>query len=211
MHFINASDIIMYVFTKHVWALTLVETKHYSMTLSNSVMCSNLWWNHRLKRAGKWWIHSTWFLLYVLTYEVYGVALLWFQSNTIPTHNEGAIQVYSGVDCCSWCNGCTLHHLCDIKLKWGVREHLTLISRKKRLSDTKGWNLPSMCKWRNCTCECYSLPRTWSVHTGLQLTTWNWKQLYIRILGWVNHNSVPHVSHFNMPMWWLDVNISASF
>ena len=110
----------------------------------------------------------------MLTYDVYDAALVWKCPNTIPTHNYSTIEVCSCIDCRSWCNG-SCHHLCDIKLKWGVvSDHPTLVMTKKRSRDAEGLNVPLMSKRRNCTCKGHCLPRTWSLHTGLQLSTWNW-------------------------------------
>ena len=111
----------------------------------------------------------------MLTYDVYGNVLVCNDSSTISTHNQGGIEVCSGIDCCSWCNG-SCYYLCDSKLKWRVREHLILITSEKRPIDVKGWNRPLMCRSLNCTCKCHSFSRTWSLHTGLQLSTWNWKR-----------------------------------
>jgi len=113
---------------------------------------------------------------YMLTYDIYGAVLFWVRSNTILTHNQGATEVCSSIDSCSWCNG-SCHHLCDSEFKWVVWNHPTVVTRKKRLSDVKGWDPPLMSNRQNCTCECHSLPRTWSLHTGLQLSTWNWRTI----------------------------------
>ena len=53
----------------------------------------------------------------MLTSKVYGSVLVWEYQITIFTHNQGTIEVFSNIDCWSWCNGCTWHHLCDSKLK----------------------------------------------------------------------------------------------
>ena len=111
----------------------------------------------------------------ILTYDVYGAALVCFHPNTIPTQDYGTIEVSSGSDCCSWCNECTCHYCCDSELKWWVvREYPTLVTRKKRSWDAKGWNVPLMSNRRNCTGEGHCISRTWSLHTGLQLSSWNW-------------------------------------
>ena len=106
----------------------------------------------------------------LLTYDIYGIVLLWKHPNTILTHNQCTIEVCSSIDCCSGCNR-SRHHLCDSKLKWTVRDHSTEVTRKKRLSDVKGRDPPLMSNRQNGTCECHTLPRTGSFHTGLQLST----------------------------------------
>ena len=118
-----------------------------------------------------------------LTTKFYGVyvVLLCFPSNTIPTHDQGAIQINCGSDCYSWYNvSCYL--FCDSKMKWVVRDHPTLTTRKKLASNIQKpnvlfqWlNVPLMPNRRNFTCECHILSRTWSFHTGLQPSTWNWR------------------------------------
>ena len=112
---------------------------------------------------------------WMLTYDVYGAVLVWKHPNTISTHNSGSIEVWSGIDCCSWYNLRSCHHLCDSELKGCVRYYTILVTRKKRLKDPKWWNVPQMSGRRNCTCEGHNLSRTWSLHTGLQLSSWNWK------------------------------------
>ena len=110
-----------------------------------------------------------------LTTKFNGVALFSFHSNTIPTCNKCAIEVSSGIDCCSWCNWFR-HHLCDIKQKWRVvSNHPTMASWKKISIDIQWWNVPLVSNRGNCTCECHSFPRTWSLNTALQLSIWNWK------------------------------------
>ena len=110
-----------------------------------------------------------------LTYDVYGVALLWFHPNTILTHNEGAIEVGSGIDWCSWCNW-SCPHFSDSKLKWGVvSDHSTPTTRKKFASNVQWWNVPHMSNRLKFACECHTLPGAGSFHTGLQLSTWNWR------------------------------------
>ena len=104
------------------------------------------------------------------SYDVYGIGLVCKHPITILTHHQGVIEVCSGIDCCSWCNG-SCHNLCDSKLKRGVRVHPTLITNDKRPINLKGWNLPPMCRRLNCTCECHSLLWTHSLHIGLQLST----------------------------------------
>ena len=116
--------------------------------------------------------HQRTYLKYcTLTSKVYAGVLLWFCPSTILTCNQGVIEVCSGIDCCSWCNG-SCHHLCDSELKRRLWEHSSIIRNNPR--NGKGWNLPLMYKRRKCTCECHNLSRTRSLHTGLQLSTWNW-------------------------------------
>ena len=91
-----------------------------------------------------------------------------------PEHDQGTVEVCSDIYCCSWCNRCAWHHLCNIKLKWWIRDHPTLLTnRSKHSTNAKGWNDPNMCKRGHCAGECQCLSRTWSLHTGLQLSTWN--------------------------------------
>ena len=132
----------------------------------------------------------------MFTYDGYGAALIWKHPNAILTHNYGSIEVWSSRDCCSWYNIRSCHHLCDIKLKGGVRDRTTLVTRKNRLNNTKRWNTPLMCKRGNCTCKCHILPRTWSFHTGLQLSTWSWRWTMNNTQGYIkNTNRILRLYH----------------
>ena len=115
-----------------------------------------------------------------LTRDIYGTVLFWKHSNTILTHNQCTIEVCSSIDCCSWCNG-SCHHLCDSEVKWPVRNYPTKVTRKKRLSDVKGWDPPLVSNRQNCTSECHTLPGTRPLHTGLQLSTWIWKSTILQL------------------------------
>ena len=120
-------------------------------------------------------------LIHHLTSEVYCDILVWKHPNTILTHDQSAIECCSDIHCCSWCNGWTCPHFCDTKLKWGVRHHPTQVTRKKRSSDVKGWNTPTMCNRGHCASELHSLSWTWSLHTRLQLSTWNKKGMTVTL------------------------------
>ena len=104
----------------------------------------------------------------ILAFKVYCAVLVWKHPNAILTHYKGAIEFCSDSNCCSWCNK-SCHHLSNCKLKWGIRDHSALTTRKKCPSDAKGRNLPLMCKRGHCTGECHSFPGH-----GLSTLDCNW-------------------------------------
>ena len=121
------------------------------------------------------YMHMHTITVYLFTSKIYGTALVWkHHPTTILTWDQGTIEVYSSTDCCSWCNW-SCHHFCDIKLKRGIRDHSTQATSSKSSRGAKGCSTPIMYSGGNCTGKRHCLPRTWSLHTGLQLSVWNWR------------------------------------
>ena len=141
-------------------------------------------WYHPFMQKPLWQVYNKSIIFIVirivqwpLTYNHYGSILwVWKYQIAIPTKDICAIEVCSGSDSCSWCDGSSRYHLCDSKLKWGVWWHPIQVRWSETTwSNSKRWNLPPMRKRRNCTRECHTLSRTWPLHTGQQLSTWNWE------------------------------------
>ena len=102
------------------------------------------------------------------------MVLLWSGSIPIPSWHTTTVPLRSTV-AVTVADDVMDPVITSVTLNWKVRDHPTLVTRKNRLNNTKRWNTPLMWKRGNCTCECHTLPRTWSLHTGLQLSTWSWR------------------------------------